>query len=157
VRTTWFQRGKGGGVQLPLFGNIRLTPDDVANQKLLYDAHTKLVGAMHAAGVKILAGTDTPVPYCFPGSGVHDELELFVKAGMTPAAALKTATYNAAEFHERLNELGTVEKGKLADLVLLDADPLADITNVRKIHAVVLGGRLYSTADVEKMATGRWR
>jgi imidazolonepropionase-like amidohydrolase len=155
VRSTWFQRAKGGGVQLPLFGDIKLSADDVANQKMLYEAHVKLVGAMHKAGVKILAGTDTPVPYCFPGSGVHDELELLVKAGLKPAEALRCATRNPAEYLDRLKDLGTVEKGKLADLVLLDADPLADITNVRKIHAVVLGGRLFAKPDVEKMQQGK--
>ena len=155
VRSTWLQRAKGGGVQLPLFGDIKLSPDDVANQKLLFDAHLKFVGAMHKAGVKILAGTDSPVPYCFPGSGVHDELELLVKAGLKPADALRAATLGPAEYLDRLNDLGTVEKGKLADLVLLGADPLADIANVRKIHAVLLGGRVFPKAAVEKMQRGQ--
>jgi hypothetical protein len=155
VLATWTMRMKSGGIDLPLFGQIHLTADDVANQKLLYEGHVKLVGAMHKAGVKILAGTDSPVPYCFPGSGVHDELEQFVKAGMTPAEALKTATRNPAEYLGRLKDLGTVESDKLADLVLLDADPLKDINNVRKIHAVILGGKLYPKDVVEKMSQGR--
>ncbi|HSQ54661.1 MAG TPA: amidohydrolase family protein [Gemmata sp.] len=154
VRTTWFQRMKGGGVQFPLFGDIRLSPGDLANQKLLFQAHMKLVGAMNKAGVKILAGTDTPVPYCFPGSGVHDELELLVKAGLTPAEALRTATLNPPIFLDRLRDHGTVEKGKLADLVLLEANPLEDINNVRKIETVILGGRLFSKMEIEKMAHG---
>ena len=78
-----------------------------------------------------------------------------MKAGLKPADALRCATLNPAEYLDRLKDLGTVERGKLADLVLLDADPLTDIANVRKVHAVVLGGRLFPKADVEKMQQGK--
>ncbi len=155
VSTTWTMIVRDGDLRLPLFGAISLSAEDIANQKLLYEGHLKLVGAMNKAGVKLLAGTDSPVPFCFPGSGVHDELELLVKAGLTPAEALKTATLNPAEYLGRLKDLGTIEKGKLADLVLLDADPLKDIKNIRTIHAVMLGGRYFPQADVEKLARGR--
>ncbi len=155
IIATWFQTYKGGTVRLPLFGGIELTPRDIENQKLLYEGHQKLVLAMHKAGVKLLAGTDTPVPYCFPGSGLHDELELLVKAGLTPAAALQTATRNPAEYLDRLKDVGTIEVGKLADLVLLDANPLVDIRNTRTIHAVILGGKHYPKAVAEAMAQSR--
>jgi imidazolonepropionase-like amidohydrolase len=134
---------------------ITLEPKDIEYQKLLFEGHLKLVRDMHKAGVKLLAGTDTPVPYCFPGSGVHDELELFVQAGLTPREALQTATRNPAEYLGQLAHLGTVEVGKLADLVVLDANPLDDIRNIRKIHAVVVGGNLLPKATVQRLAQGR--
>jgi imidazolonepropionase-like amidohydrolase len=140
--------------RFPILG-IWLTARDIEQQRILFEGHLKLVGAMHKAGVKLLAGTDTPVPYCFPGSGVHDELELFVKAGLTPAEALQTATRNPAEYFDRLKDLGTVERGKLADLVLLEANPLDNITNVRKVHAVVQNGRLFEKPALANMADGR--
>lgn len=116
----------------------------------------KLVKSMKSAGVKLLAGTDTsPNPYAipdlFPGFSLHDELVLYVKAGLTPMEALQTATRNPAEFLGLINELGTIEKGKFADLVLLDANPLEDITNLDKINAVVVNGRLVAKPALEKM------
>jgi len=140
--------------KFPILG-IWLGEGDVEQQRILYEGHLKLVKAMNKAGVKILAGTDTPVPYCFPGSGVHDELELLVKAGLTPAEALQTATRNPAEYLDRLKDLGTIERGKLADMVLLDANPLDDIRNVRKVHAVVQGGRLIEKAALARMIDSR--
>lgn len=79
----------------------------------------EIVGAMHRAGVKFLAGTDTPNPYVFPGFSLHDELALLVKAGFTPMEALQAATRNPAEYLGRLDSLGTIEESKIADLVLL--------------------------------------
>jgi hypothetical protein len=154
VTATWGRESRDGTVHLRALG-ITLDAKDIENQKLLFEGSLKLVKAMHAAGVKLLAGTDAPVPYCFPGSGVHDELELLVQAGLTPLEALQTATRNPAEYLDRLADLGTVERGKLADLVLLEANPLDDIRNVRKIHAVVLGGKLLPKATVDKLAQGR--
>jgi imidazolonepropionase-like amidohydrolase len=89
-----------------------------------------------------LAGTDVLNPFCFPGFSLHDELALLVEAGLTPMQALQTATLNPAIFLNATDSLGTVETGKLADLVLLDADPLADIHNTTRISAVVLNGQL---------------
>jgi hypothetical protein len=140
--------------RFPILG-IGLTGRDIEKQKLLFEGHLKLVKAMHKAGVPLLAGTDTPVPFCFPGSGVHDELELFVRAGLTPAEALRTATRNPAEYFDRLKDLGTVEKGKLADLVLLDANPHDDIRNIRRVNAVVLNGRLFPKESLTRLAEGK--
>lgn len=154
ITATWGRETRDGTVILRGLG-ITLEPKDIEYQKLLFEGHLKLVRDMHKAGVKLLAGTDTPVPYCFPGSGVHDELELFVQAGLTPREALQTATRNPAEYLGQLAHLGTVEVGKLADLVVLDANPLDDIRNIRKIHAVVVGGNLLPKATVQRLAQGR--
>jgi imidazolonepropionase-like amidohydrolase len=111
----------------------------------------ELLSAMHDQGVKFLAGTDVANPYVFPGFSLHDELEYMVKAGFTPIEALQTATINPAIFLHKENELGTVEKGKLADLVLLDFNPLENISNTKKIFAVILDGKLFERRDLDKM------
>ena len=95
------------------------------------------------AGVKILAGTDMPLAFVYPGFSLHEELALLVKSGLTPLEALRAATYSPAEYLGALDSLGTVARGKVADLVLLDANPLADIRNTRRISAVVANGRLF--------------
>lgn len=101
-----------------------------------------MVRDMHRWGVGILAGSDLGNPYVVAGFGLHDELELLVRVGLTPADALRSATISPARFLGREVDLGTVEEGKLADLVLLDANPLVDIKNARRIRAVIAGGRL---------------
>jgi hypothetical protein len=107
---------------------------------------------MHRSGVMMLTGTHlNKESVGTPGLLLHDELALFVQAGLSPFEALKTATVNPAKFMRREKDLGTIEKGKLADLVLLDANPLADISNTRKINAVVVGGRYLSREFLDKM------
>jgi len=106
---------------------------------------------MQKAGVGILAGTDTPNPYCFPGFGLHDELGYLVQAGLTPMQALQAATLNPARFLGREKDLGTVETGKIADLVLLDANPLDNIGNTRKIAAVIYGGKVFDRSALDGM------
>jgi imidazolonepropionase-like amidohydrolase len=111
--------------------------------------------AMFRAGVPFMAGTDTAAGvHIFPGFSLHDELGLFVRAGLTPLQALQTATLNPAKFLGRLADMGTVEKGKLADLVLLDANPLDDIGNTRRIQAVVLAGRYFDRPALDRMLKG---
>jgi len=116
-----------------------------------FDESLKIVGLMYRAGVPILAGTDAMNPNCFPGFSLHDELALLVDAGLPPLAALQAATRNAAQFMGQLDRRGTIEAGKVADLVLLDKDPLADIHNTRAIQAVVLNGRLLPRAALDAM------
>jgi len=116
------------------------SPDVLEAQNLMYRYHLRIVGAMERSGVKMLAGTDSS----FFGSAVHDELAEFVKAGLTPMQALQTATINPARYFDKSNSMGTVEKGKLADLVLLDANPLQAIDNTRRISAVVADGHLFN-------------
>ena len=112
----------------------------------------EIVGQMHRAGVPFLAGTDTAAGvHVFPGFSVHEELQYFVEAGFTPLEALQTATQNPAQFLGKTTDLGAVRPGKLADLVLLDSNPLDDIRNTRKIYAVILAGRLFSRQQLDSM------
>jgi imidazolonepropionase-like amidohydrolase len=111
----------------------------------------EIVASMHKMGVPILAGTDLGNPLIFAGFSVHDELELLVQAGLTPTESLRTATLNPAKYLGMEKELGTIEKGKLADLILLDANPLANITNTKKISAVVVNGHFLNRTALDKM------
>ena len=112
----------------------------------------RLVHLMHEAGVRLLAGSDSLDPWVLPGDSLHHELEMLVKAGLSPMEALQAATVRPAEFFAFENELGTVTKGKRADLVLLDANPLENISNTRKIAAVIQAGRYMVPADLLKNA-----
>ena len=116
-----------------------------------FDESMRIVGLMYRAGVPILAGTDAMNPGCFPGFSIHDELALLVDAGLSPLAALQAATRNAAQFMGQIESRGTIEVGKIADLVLLDQDPLADIHNTRSVRAVVLNGTLYPRETLNVM------
>ena len=100
------------------------------------------------AGVRLVAGTDAPLPMIVPGFALHDELELLVQAGLTPYAALGSATRNAADMIGQRRELRHHRVGRDADLVLLDADPLANIANTRRIAGVLAQGRWYSSDDL---------
>ena len=129
----------------------RLTKEDYGKLKRLFPAELKVIGEMRRAGVLFLAGTDTPNPYVFPGFSLHDELGWFVKAGLSPLQALQTATLNPATYLGMTGSLGTIEKGNLADLVLLDANPLEDIGNTKRISAVVANGRLFDRKALDAM------
>ena len=122
-------------------------PEVVETEALMFGYHQRLVKAMQASGVKMLIGTDNS----FFGSAVHDELAELVKAGLTPLEALQIGTRNAATYLGKGDSLGTVETGKLADLVLLDANPLAAIENAKKIAAVVVNGRLLERRELDRL------
>ena len=108
---------------------------------------------MQKAGVKFLAGTDAPAEYAIPGFGLHDELQLMVeRAGFPPLAAQQSATINPNEFFSL--EGGVIEKGRPAELVLLDSNPLADINNTRHISGVFAGGRYLDNVVLQKMLDG---
>lgn len=126
-------------------------PEDFAFAKKEFQKDLELVGAMQKAGVGILAGTDASNPFCMPGFSLHDELGLLVRAGLTPMQALETATVNPARFNHQEKDLGTIQTGKIADLVLLNANPLDDISNTRKIDAVIYDGKLLSRSDLDRM------
>jgi len=133
------------------FGDDFYAANQVRNSKDL-----ALLPQMVKGGVKFMAGTDYGNPYAYPGYSLHEELEIFANNGMTNAQALKTATYSPAVFLGREKEMGTVEKGKMASLVLLNANPLANITNTKKIDGVFLKGtylnrmRLDSLVEVSR-------
>jgi imidazolonepropionase-like amidohydrolase len=117
----------------------------------LMQASLHIVGKMKAAGVPIMAGTDTTAPFVFPGSSLHEEIALLVQAGLTPMQALQAATKLPAEFLGKLQTQGTIEQGKIADLVLLDANPLDDIHNTQKIRAVILRGKLLDRSFLDEV------
>jgi hypothetical protein len=121
-----------------------------AHARRMLARYQELVGEMHRAGVLLLAGSDageaTDVPM---GAGLHRELELLVGSGLTPLEALQTATLNPAMYLGTLSLMGTIASGKVGDLVLLDANPLEDIRNTRKIRAVVMRGKLYTRETID--------
>lgn len=104
--------------------------------------YQELTGILHRAGVPLLVGTDSAEPYCPPGWSMHQELELMVEGGVPAADALAAATLQNARVVKAEKELGSVEAGKVADLVILDADPTIDIRHTRRIHAVIHQGRV---------------
>jgi imidazolonepropionase-like amidohydrolase len=129
--------------------------DDLATRRRFVEKELEVVGAMHRAGVPFLAGTDTAAGvYVFPGFSLHDELQNFVRAGFTTLEALQTATLRPAQFLGMDDRLGRVAEGRLADLVLLDGNPLDDVASTRKIRAVVANGRFFSRADLDGMLSG---
>ncbi len=121
-------------------------------QRDQYFAHQiHLVQSMHRAGIRLLAGTDSPNPFVYPGDSIHDELRLLVRAGLTTFEALQTATSSPAEFFGFSNILGSIEPRKDADMVLLDANPIDNISNTRSVAAVFAKGRFYDRADLSKL------
>jgi len=144
VRSQWGQLGNGSRMK------SRAAYDPELARKVFHK-EIEIVGTMHRAGVEILAGTDTLNPYCYPGFSLHDELGLLVQSGLTPMEALQAATLNAARFMDREKELGTIEPGRLADLVLLDADPLQDIHNTTRIRAVFANGHFFDRSALNKL------
>jgi Amidohydrolase family len=117
----------------------------------IFSDDERITGALFRSGVPIMAGTDAMNPFCFPGFSLHDELALLVESGLTPLAALQSATINPAKFMRRTADLGTVEAGKTANLVLLRADPLADIHNSTQIEAVWLEGQYFDKPALAAM------
>jgi len=118
----------------------------------LYSENARL---LNEAGVLLLAGTDVGIPALIPGISLHEELELLVAAGLSPLAALRTATINPARVLGLADSLGSIEEGRIADLVLLEADPLTDIRNTQRIRAVVADGRLYRRTDLDRLIQNR--
>jgi hypothetical protein len=128
-------------------------PGDRANQ-IAQEAELAMRRVMRQAGSSLfLTGTDLSRARAtnLPGFSLHDELALFVELGFTSKEAVRAATYNAAKFANRLHDYGTVEQGKRADLVLLNANPLEDIHNTSDIHAVMLNGRLLDYSALERL------
>ena len=130
-------------------GSNNLSATEWAARKEIVRREKALVGRFQKAGIGLLAGTDDSNPYVMPGFSLHDELRLLVESGLIPMQALQAATLNPAKFFDQLDSLGTIEKGKFADLVLLDANPLEDIRNTTKISAVVANGRFLDRRELD--------
>jgi imidazolonepropionase-like amidohydrolase len=129
-----------------------LDTDPVPVRQKFVEHELDIVKKLQQAGVPFISGTDTPAGVdVLPGISLHLELQRFVAAGFTPMQALQTATINPAQFLDKLGDFGTVEKGKIADLVLLDANPLDDIANTRKINSVFANGRYFSRTQLDRM------
>lgn len=120
-------------------------------ERLRWEAQQAAVRRLHAAGARFLAGTDAPCEGGLPGFSLHEELELLVGAGLTPLEALQAATLNAAAAAGMGDALGAVEAGKRADLVLLEANPIEDISRTRRIDAVVVDGRLLRRSALDAL------
>ena len=120
-------------------------------RKTHYQMRSRIVKEMHEAGVEILAGTDAGAMFSIPGFNLHRELEALVDAGLSNLDALRSATINPAKFLGKEKDLGSVEKGKLADLVLLDANPLENISNTKAIYAVIVNGKLLQRNDLDAL------
>jgi Amidohydrolase family len=127
------------------------TPEYIVMRKREYDLLLKEVHRAQTMGVHLLAGTDITIPFTYPGFSLHDELALFVKAGLTPSQALETATTNPALLLGLSKGWGRVSQGYVANFVLLNADPLKDISNTKKIDAVVLNGEFWDRAQLDEM------
>jgi imidazolonepropionase-like amidohydrolase len=128
--------------------------DDVREIRKQRDNIYRLVSLATQTKVQVLAGTDTGDPYTIPGATLDDELEQLVAAGMTPHQALEAATIGPARFLGWDDNMGSIETGKVADLVLLDANPLDDIRNVRKVAAVFARGRYFSRPGLDAILGG---
>ena len=141
----------------PIDARSRRTGEDSASSAALVRLLLALPGAMQRSGVSLLAGTDESAAWVIPGFSLHDELALYVKGGLTPLAALQTATINPARFLAATDSLGVIARGKLADLVLLDADPLVDIHNTSRIAAVFINGRYLDGVALQELLAGAAR
>lgn len=116
-----------------------------------YEFGITQTGIAHAAGVTVLAGTDAPDSFAFPGTGLHDELEHLVQAGLSPLNVLRAATLESARLLGLEGEAGVIKVGARADIVLLAENPLDDIAAVRSVEAVVLAGAFYNQAAIDEM------
>jgi imidazolonepropionase-like amidohydrolase len=131
-----------------------LLRDPLALRQEYFTRNLQMVGALHRAGVPFMAGTDTAAGvYIMPGFSLHDELANFVEAGFTPMESLQTATSNPARFLGAEATLGSVEPGRIADLVLLSANPLESVRNTTKIAVVIAHGTLFDRAALDQMLT----
>lgn len=125
-----------------------LQPATQAARAAEFKKYQELTGLLHRAGVTLLAGTDSPEPWVPPGGALHQELEMLVGSGLTPAEALRAATVNNARALGQERNLGSIDAGKLADIVILGANPLDSIANTRRIERVIRGGQIVSRSVV---------
>lgn len=130
-------------------GSQRMMPS-LEEMRQLYERDLRILKSLIENNAQIIAGTDYPNPWAFPGFSMHDELEIYVQAGMTPLQALQTGTLNSAKVMNN-DRIGSVEKGKLASLVLLNSNPLDDINAIREIETVILRGEVFDRKALDEM------
>jgi len=128
-----------------------VTPAAGVVGRKIFQKRVELVGAMHRAGIPLMTGTDAPGKNALAGFSLHDELAFFVEGGLSPMDALRSATYEPARYLKALDSLGTIAPGKVADLVLLDGNPLENIINTRRIAAVIWNGRVIDAAERKRL------
>ena len=146
---TWIDK-KYPGMQKSIAGSMDTDPLDV--RRRFVEHELDIVRKLHRAGVPFLAGTDTPAGVdVTPGISLHLELQRFVDAGFTPLEALQTATINPARFYRKTADYGSVEAGRVADLLILRANPLERIGNTRSIAGVVADGRYWSATQLDSL------
>jgi imidazolonepropionase-like amidohydrolase len=129
--------------------NDRLQQMPRESAKNVIANRTRILRALHEGGVKILMGTDAPQQFSVPGFSLHRELLRMRAAGMSPYDILRSGTVNVGQYFAKQDSFGTIEPGKRADLVLVDANPLVDIANVAKISGVMVRGRWLSRGDLD--------
>ena len=136
-------------------GMVALDPSPAGRRSFMdfYRKGLSLTNDAYRAGVPVILGTDAGDSFVFPGASVHDELGELVRAGLSPVEALRAATLTSATYFGRSADFGTVQAGRFADLVMLDANPLDDIANTRRIRAVWQGGRSFDRAALDSMLT----
>jgi imidazolonepropionase-like amidohydrolase len=127
-----------------------MSAEDLAELKQMLIELREVTRLMHRSGVTLVAGSDIAGPRV-PGFGLHDELALLVEAGLSPLEALQAATLTPAKVLNKANDLGSIGVGKLADLVLLDSNPLEDIHNTQRIRAVIVNGNLFNRAALDRL------
>lgn len=144
----YIPQGLYQGMWDPKVNKLGRPIEQLGNVRAAMDFQRRMVKPFHDAGVKLLLGTDAPIPAVVPGFAAHEELLNFVEAGLTPYEALETATVNPARYLGREKEFGTVEVGKQADLILLEASPIDDIKNTKKLAGVMIRGRWFSKPEL---------
>jgi imidazolonepropionase-like amidohydrolase len=131
-----------------LFKERQITPADPEPRRAELRKYQELTGALYRAGVTLLAGTDAPEPFVVPGFSMHQELELLVESGLPPGAAINCATLHNARILKQEKNLGGIEAGKFADMVLLRDNPLKDIRNTRNVSKVIRAGRILNPDEI---------
>ena len=124
-------------------------------QQKILELQASFLDTISQMQVPIIAGTDMTTPYIFPGFSLHDELNLLVENGLSPLEAIQSATINPVRYQGQSDIIGTIETGKLANLVLLAANPLNDIQNTKAIEGVILKGRYFSKEQLNRILAGQ--
>ncbi|MGZ8551354.1 MAG: amidohydrolase family protein [Chitinophagaceae bacterium] len=124
------------------------TETDWQNKRKRWQIEQQIMRILIAEKVPIMAGTDSDNPFAFPGFSLHDEMALYVEFGMKPIEALRSATIIPVKYLKMTDSLGTIAEGKLADLVILEANPLESIKNTKKINTVIANGRVYNKSYI---------